>query len=1156
MPVDVQLITAPIGSQFTTDINKSVDPPEPDDKNDFSVLILTSENASGLTLDDLTLTARADNPAMTDMSDAVSIVSLDGENSVHEVKIRPPEESDYPNNAISAILTLTVASDAFSEGNTETTLDIRVSRSFPDDDAQAPTEVFAHSISSVSGIAATATGIKVRTFTTAPNRNSIISLDFSGTTLGTQTINLNRGGRNTLDYINGDYLISGSNGIYRVDGQNLSNEYLGGSIYNYALGHSRYGILTTFINRTLTLYAYDDFAYIHNYNVRVGRTNDTNFAVQDDLVYSVGYIKKLFQLNSFTEIETLRDINIATVTDLVDISIYQDTLYFLTDDDVQSLDIRPYRPIARNTKTTIYPVFADNGDTIPLKQYCPDAHTIVFDVGFDLPTWLSINSNFELEIADDAVSEMSVVFVRLKGINYIDATETGAFGFYLVVQPATAPVWRDADSLTMPANSTYDLFQIVDATSIAFTAGETQPTGATLSDGIFTIATTGGTAYFTATKDGLTSDKQITIDVRQVADPANFSDEFTYRVEIAGIDVTDDIVSNDDGGFDIEVSKSLDAIELNNFIRDSVSVTLSNDNTNGYKYNPKIENNFWETNNLNPAGYNEGLKIYRDSFVGGSTIEHLLFSGVITTQVDQITNADVTLTADDVGSFLLSENIRNFGTLQKWIETRRQSDEVNYEGIYTPEGSLLPLELGSGKAWSDRTALQISDLALASEGRPVSNQAYFTNMDVRTSGGFVETNPLVNVKTRPRNEDVRFLFDQLALNTEVYNTSLDIPIAEQTDPFLLNRGSVPYSVEDSRVTRRLTDWVYDPTNERVLMLVGQPEGHIADILVQYDVQRDSYRTLYTFDKDVKAHRIARRNATNYYILTSGAITQDRSAATLPRQSDTTGYAYDSVAEGALISVYNFRSDTQTLGLTHINHSDSHRPQLGIHYYVGFENKLYIDEFEGIRPDYRGAFKWASNNIYYRYARDGEFGVASAAHGGPPSEIVAETDLNYHNHLNFAFDVLSNGTVYFVYATGTPTASTLTIKSVISGTEATVFTDTQALADLTHLDDNGGAYLGCYECLLHSDVLYFFAPIQRVDEDDSTTPSTYTRSRTKASGLVLFSCNVTDANPTLTVLSKWEFATHGGCNLTIHDGAVHYVEQPLSAQIFKPINPDL
>ena len=219
--------------------------------------------------------------------------------------------------------------------------------------------------------------------------------------------------------------------------------------------------------------------------------------MQDDLVYSVGRTKALYQLNSFTEIETLQKINIANVTGLRDVSIYRDTLYFLTDSNVQSLDIRPYRPMARNTKTTIYPVFATNGDTIPLKQYCPDAHTLTFGLGFDKPDWLSINASDELEIASDAVTETTPVLVKLTGINYIDSVE---FEFYLIVEPATAPVWRDVDSLTMRAGSSYDLHQIVDTDSVAFTSGETQPTGATLSDGIFTIDTTGGTAYFTATK--------------------------------------------------------------------------------------------------------------------------------------------------------------------------------------------------------------------------------------------------------------------------------------------------------------------------------------------------------------------------------------------------------------------------------------------------------------------------------------------------------------------------------------------------------------------------------------------------------------------------------------------------------------------------------
>ena len=55
-------------------------------------------------------------------------------------------------------------------------------------------------------------------------------------------------------------------------------------------------------------------------------------------------------------------------------AFYRDTLYMgrtYERIEIHTIDIRPYRPIAKNTKTTIYPVFANEGDTIPLSQYCP-----------------------------------------------------------------------------------------------------------------------------------------------------------------------------------------------------------------------------------------------------------------------------------------------------------------------------------------------------------------------------------------------------------------------------------------------------------------------------------------------------------------------------------------------------------------------------------------------------------------------------------------------------------------------------------------------------------------------------------------------------------------------------------------------------------------
>ena len=67
-----------------------------------------------------------------------------------------------------------------------------------------------------------------------------------------------------------------------------------------------------------------------------------------------------------------------------DIAIYGDTLYMLgvNNGNIYTLDIRKYRPVAKRTKTTIYPVFAEAGDTIDLTQFSPDAERFTFDVGF------------------------------------------------------------------------------------------------------------------------------------------------------------------------------------------------------------------------------------------------------------------------------------------------------------------------------------------------------------------------------------------------------------------------------------------------------------------------------------------------------------------------------------------------------------------------------------------------------------------------------------------------------------------------------------------------------------------------------------------------------------------------------------------------------
>ena len=114
-----------------------------------------------------------------------------------------------------------------------------------------------------------------------------------------------------------------------------------------------------------------------------------------------------------------------------------------------------------------------------------------------------------------SVRGLKPLLVKLKAINRIDATETESFGFYLIIRRAQSPVWRNVSELTMRAGSSYDLFQLVDADSIAFRSGRARPTGSSLANGVFTIGTVGGTAEFTARKGNRSSHIEIEIDVVQ-----------------------------------------------------------------------------------------------------------------------------------------------------------------------------------------------------------------------------------------------------------------------------------------------------------------------------------------------------------------------------------------------------------------------------------------------------------------------------------------------------------------------------------------------------------------------------------------------------------------------------------------------------------------
>ena len=760
MPVTIEIITIPIGSIFTSTIASD----EAETKNDFQVLLILDGNGTGLTESNITLSSG-------------TLVSLTGKGVSWQATIRPPETAE--------VITMTIAADAFSEGNVETTHDIRVSTSFPDTDAETLTALF-NPGGVISGIAVTPTRLlilvgsglfigvnKYRHDGTNPNESLVLP-------------HVSR-----LDYVNGDILLgAGQNfgqafGRYNEQDGSTVFEFHDSRNFGYSIAHTRLGYADIWrTTRVLRILPYD-YKSESDFVVETDPfpVDFSSLAHQDDVFYMH------LSTTGFAYAEILDDdsvayrgyLNIESQGGNADLSIYGDTLYVTHDNDgIFTLDIRKYRPIAKNTKTTIYPVFANEGDTIDLTQYSPDAERIVADVGFDKPTYLTINTSNELEIDADAVTETHPVYIPLKAINRIDATETGAFGFYLVIQQANAPIWREFDDLSMPADSVFNLFDVVEgATGITLQSG---PTGASVSNGRLTIGTQGGTVIVRATNASGNTDHTFIANVVQAGDPDNYSNEFRYRVQIANIDVTSDLKVSP------SVSESLDAVVLNESVLDEVSFTLRNDVQNGFRFSDTTPNNFWVANSLTEGGYRVGVKIFVESLVSGSIVQSLLFSGVIFDSKVSLDNADIAFTIVDLSYTFDRRSVEGLGQLTKWDALRQETDEASFEGAYSPEGALTPMQVRTGKAWSDRSAITISDLGLPREGPALANTGYLTPTNFNVSGGFFATPPLLEFKPERRSEDVPYLFQQLGINGAIFNSHVMLSDREADMPFILNRG--------------------------------------------------------------------------------------------------------------------------------------------------------------------------------------------------------------------------------------------------------------------------------------------------------------------------------------------------------------------------------
>ena len=803
-------------------------------------------------------------------------------------------------------------------------------------------------------------------------------------------------------------------------------------------------------------------------------------------------------------------------------------------------------------KQLIYPIFVDEGDTIDLDDYCDGADEYIWDVGYKKPDYLTLSGS-DLMIASNAVSVETSVLVKIKAVNDIGSTDTDNFKFYLTIRQPDRPVWVDIDNVSMDASSAINLFDYVEnAESISVRSGRTNPAGSSLSSGVFTIGTLSGTVHFTATNDAGQRHVEFFVDVIRESSIDDYSDTFRYVVEIAGIDVSKDVRPHP------EVTLDLDPVAVNEYRVNDSFVDMHY--RNGL-YDSEVPGNFWNANNLNVNGYLEPIKIYIESLVGNAWIRNLLFTGLILEPHIDLDNENFRLNIVDESYRLKKTEVRGLG-ITKYGRLFEQ--QPTYEGIYTPERSLLPIAYQSASGVTGQTELEISQVQNRSEGVERDDVVYVSSQDVRSQGGNLNDVPFMKFKSDYRHVDVAFAVNRVSELAKLFNPNIAINVPELDEPFFQTRGNIQFNVADTRIQHTPVDWIYDSSDDKVFILQTSESDIIADSLVEYDIRTKAYSTVMEFDVGIKTHQIASSNFNTFYILCTDSLSVDKSRFPVPVDGYNEKAQYDSTVDGSGTRIIRYVRSSGNVS-DFVASNNSRKPQIGLHYYSGFENQTVINEWQGIFPDTRSTFEVVNNVLYYRWADGNSFGLASVNTSGTITTLFTETKDAYYNHLNFAFTIDASRNVFFVFGTGDADDSTLTVKRrTAAGTVSTIYTTTEDLADLDLLDADlenldigmGGAFLGCLECVLDGNDLYMAVPIQRtlryLDEDNVFQLIRNTR---KAAGMVLYKLDVSNTADGLEPIQEYQFVNIAARSLKVYNGNIHFVEMPHVIYKTAPVNED-
>lgn len=618
---------------------------------------------------------------------------------------------------------------------------------------------------------------------------------------------------------------------------------------------------------------------------------------------------------------------------------------------------------------------------------------------------------------------------------------------------------------------------------------------------------------------------------------------FRHRVEIEGINISSRLI---DPG--VSLQNSLDTIRLNRYAVSNTSIPLRNDD--GY-FRTDIEDNFWDTHNLNPGGFLNNVKVYVEFLESGAWNPVLFFQGQIA-RIEKPLSGIATLVCFSNTTRLTQIQLEGAGVgVEKIVELSPQGEDAQepvVEGSYTPEQGLAPLKVSENpEAYHHQDCLTLKDVINDALGTK-DNTGVLNPTDFKTQGGYLGDPLLLKTKTAYRYKTIRSAFERLSKLpshlTTVFTDFEDLPSVE---PHISARENIQFNTEPGRITRLPTDWVYDPATRNLYVLLTNPSEYIGDQLVAHNLETDSYHILQEFDASLACYRLATSNYDTFYILCRDATDLDLSDPTAEETEDWT-LGFDSSQPLSKMKVLQYLRTEDWLE-TLIDEEDIHGPQLGLHYHVGFANRNYA--WEGINPARQSAFLVNNDFLYYRYATETEFGVARSNRFGITESVISADRDDYENHLNFAFCFDSDDNLYFAYSQGQVSASTLIIERYDGTTAKTLTSIRRATTEMTDLDNGGGAFLGVHEILFLDDYLYFVVPVARGNRDIDTS-----------AGSVLYRYGIYSLQ--LETIDTADFVHFGFAGLTVHsetgdtlhDNAVYYVQSPIECYKYPAYNPDL